>query len=32
MLKLTNGVLEEIREGKKINLGLVDRLVSINQG
>ncbi|XP_050897680.1 uncharacterized protein LOC127104538 [Lathyrus oleraceus] len=32
MLKLINGILEEIIEGKKIDLGLVDRLMSINQG
>lgn len=32
MLKLTNGILEEIREGQKIDLGLFDQLVSINQG
>lgn len=32
MLKLTSGILEEIREGQKIDLGLVDRLVLINQG
>lgn len=32
MLKLTSGILEEIREGQKIDLGLVDWLVSFNQG
>lgn len=32
MLNLTTGVLEEVMEGRKIDLGLVDRLVSINQG
>ena len=32
MLKLTIGILEEIREGKKIDVGLVDLLVLINQG
>ena len=32
MLKLTSGILEEIREGRKINLGLIYRLVLINQG
>ena len=32
MLKLTNGILEEVIEGQKIDLGLVDQLVLINQG
>lgn len=32
MLKLTNGILKEIRERQKVDLGLVDRLVLINQG
>lgn len=32
MLKLTNSVLEEIREGHKSNFGLNDHLVLINQG
>ena len=32
MLKLTIGILGEIREGQKVYLGLVDRLVLINQG
>lgn len=32
MLKLTSGILEEIIEGQKINVGLVDRLVLMNQG
>ena len=32
MLKLTSGILDEIREGQKSNLGLVDRLPLINQG
>lgn len=32
MLMLTNGILEEIKDGQKINLGLVDKLVLINQG
>lgn len=32
MLKLTDGILEEIIEGHKINLGLIDRLMLINQG
>lgn len=32
MLKLTNDVLHEIREGRKSNLGLIDRLVFIKQG
>lgn len=32
MLKLTSGILEEIREGQKLNLGLIDWLVLINQG
>lgn len=30
MLKLTNGINEEIREGERIGLGLADRLVLIN--
>lgn len=32
VLKLTSGLMEEIREGQNIDLGLVDRLVLINQG
>ena len=32
MLKLTSGILDEIREGQKSDLGLVDRLTLINQG
>ena len=32
MLKLTNQVLEEIREGQRTDLKLVDRLTLINQG
>lgn len=32
MLKMTSGILEEIRGGQNIDLRLVDRLVSINQG
>ena len=32
MLKLTSGILDEIREGQKSNLSLVDRLTLINQG
>lgn len=32
MLKLTTGILEEIRKGQKVNLGLIDLLVLINQG
>jgi len=32
MLKLTSHVLEEIKEGQKINLGCIDRLVLINHG
>ena len=32
MLKLTSGILEEIREGQKSDLSLVDRLTLINQG
>lgn len=32
MLKLTSSFLEEIREGQKIELGLIDQLVLINQG
>ena len=32
ILKLTSGVLDEIREGQKSDLCLVDRLALINQG
>lgn len=32
MLKLISGILEEIRAGQMVNMGLVDRLVLINQG
>lgn len=32
MLKQTSGILEEIREGQKIDLELVDCIVLINQG
>lgn len=32
MLKLTSGFLEEIREGQKVNLGLVEWIVLINKG
>lgn len=32
MLKLTSGILEEIIYGQKIDLGLIGRLVLINQG
>ena len=32
MLKLTSGILDEIREGQKSDLVLVDRLTLINQG
>lgn len=32
MLKLGSDIIKEIREGQKINLGLVDWFVSINQG
>lgn len=32
MLKLNSCILEEIREGHKVDLGLIDRLVLINQG
>ena len=32
MLRLTSGILEEIREGQKSDLSLVDRLTLINQG
>lgn len=32
MLKLTSGILEEIREGQKVNLELIDWLMLINQG
>lgn len=32
MLKLTSGILEEIRNRQKLDLGLIDRLVLINQG
>ena len=31
MLKLTSGILEEIRENQKFDMGLVDRIVLINQ-
>lgn len=32
VLKLTSNTLEEIREGQKIDLGLVDHLMLVNQG
>lgn len=32
MLKLTSGILKEIKEGQKIHLRLVEWLVSINKG
>lgn len=32
MFKLTSGILEEIREGQKLDLSFFDRLVLINQG
>ena len=32
MLTLTSGILDEIREGQKSDLSLVDRLMLINQG
>ena len=32
MLKLTSGILDEIREGQKSDLVLVDKLLLINQG
>lgn len=32
MLKLSRGIMGEIREGQKIDLGLVDCQVLINQG
>lgn len=32
MLKLTSGILERSEKVRKIDLGLVDRLVLINQG
>lgn len=32
MLKLNSGILEEVREGQKDDLGMVDRLVSIILG
>ena len=32
MLKLTSGILDEIREGQKSDLSLVNRLTLINQG
>jgi len=32
MLKLTNNILEEIEEGQKVDLDLVNRLVMVNQG
>lgn len=31
MLKLASGILEETKECQKIDLGLIDRLVLINQ-
>lgn len=31
MLKLTSGFLEDIREGKKLYMSLVDRLSSVGQ-
>lgn len=31
MLKLTSVILDDIREGQKIDLGLIDRLLLINQ-
>ena len=32
MLKLTSGIIEEIREGQKFDLKLVEQLTLINQG
>src|SRR4051812_9767052 len=32
MLKLTSGILEEIREGQKADVGLIDKLTLVNQG
>lgn len=32
MLKLTSSILDEIKEGQKIDLGLIDQLVLINRG
>ena len=32
MLKLTSGIIEEIQEGQKYDLKLVDQLTLINQG
>src|ERR1044072_4757161 len=32
MLKLTSGILEEIRNGQKSDVGLVDKMTLINQG
>ena len=32
MLKLTSGIIKEIREDQKSDLGLVDRITLINQG
>ena len=32
MLKLTSGILEEIRNGQESDVGLVDKLTLINQG
>lgn len=32
MSKLTSGIFEEIREGQKLDLGLTDSLLLINQG
>lgn len=31
MIKLTGGILDKIREGHKLDLGLIDHLVLINQ-
>lgn len=31
MLELTSGILKEIREGQKVDLGLIDWIVLINQ-
>lgn len=32
MLKFTSNVLEEVKEGQKLDFGLINRLMLINQG
>lgn len=32
MVKLTSGIIKEVKEGRKVHLGLIDQLVLINQG